>query len=145
MIYNHPPGRPGLAPTPLAADLSPDARVLGFIGQVAEHKGAHLLIEAFREVVADHPTAHLVIAGRISEWEGDAWARALRDRTFVRDPVIGERATFLGEIENVPAFLARCEVLVVPSLFADPSPNVVMEAKQAGRATIVFPRGDCLS
>jgi glycosyltransferase involved in cell wall biosynthesis len=48
---------------------------------------------------------------------------------------------FLGDIEDVPALLARSEVLVAPSLFEDPSPNVVMEAKQAGRACIGFPRG----
>jgi hypothetical protein len=54
---------------------------------------------------------------------------------------IASRVTFLGDIEDVPALLARSEVLVVPSLFEDPSPNVVMEAKRAGRACIVFPRG----
>ena len=70
--------------------------------------------------------------------KGTLWARALRDATK-RDELIAERVTFLGEIEDVPGLLARCDALVVPSLFGDPSPNVVMEAKQAGRAAIAFP------
>ena len=140
VIYNAPPARPRLVPQSLDVTLPPGTRAFGYIGQIAEHKGPHLLIEAFREFAAQYPQTHLLIAGRISEWEGDAWARALRDST-VQDPLIGKRITFLAEIENVPGLLARCEALVVPSLFADPSPNVVMEAKQAGRAAIVFPRG----
>jgi glycosyltransferase involved in cell wall biosynthesis len=114
--------------------------VIAFVGQIAEHKGPHLLVAAFRTLAPDFPHIHLVLAGRISDWVGDAWGRALRDQT-ADDALIGNRVTFLGEIEDVPALLERSEVLVVPSLFDDPSPNVVMEAKRAGRAVIGFPRG----
>lgn len=140
VIYNAPPGRPSVVPALLDAGLPVRARVFGFIGQIAEHKGPHLLIEAFRQLASEHPDAYLVLAGRISDWAGDAWARELRDRTKA-ETLIGWRVVFLGEIENVPGLLARCEALIVPSLFADPSPNVVIEAKQAGKAAIVFPRG----
>lgn len=140
VIYNMPPARPN--PPRAALELQPPAtaRAFGYIGQMSEHKGPHVLVDAFRELAADFPQARLLLAGRISDWEGDAWARALRDATRA-DPLIGDRVSFLGEIEDVPGFLARCEALVVPSLFDDPSPNVVMEAKQAGRAVIAFPRG----
>jgi glycosyltransferase involved in cell wall biosynthesis len=140
IIYNKPPARPSLKPVALNVEVPCGTRPFAYVGQISEHKGPHILIAAFRQLVSSFPDARLFLAGRISDWEGDAWARALRDATK-KDPLIGERITFLGEIEDVPGLLARCEALVVPSLFDDPSPNVVMEAKQAGRAVIAFPRG----
>jgi glycosyltransferase involved in cell wall biosynthesis len=140
VIYNAPPARPSLHRAALALQLPATARAFAYIGQISEHKGPHVLVEAFRELACDFPQACLLLAGRISDWEGDAWARALRDTTRA-DPLIRGRVSFLGEIEDVPGLLARCEALVVPSLFGDPSPNVVMEAKQAGKAVIAFPRG----
>jgi glycosyltransferase involved in cell wall biosynthesis len=140
VIYNMPPARSSAQCTPLELQLPITARVFAYIGQISEHKGLHVLVDAFRELAADFPQARLLLAGRISDWAGDAWARALRDGTRA-DPLIADRVTFLGEIEDVAGLLARCEALVVPSLFNDPSPNVVMEAKQAGKAVIAFPRG----
>lgn len=141
VIYNTPPARPGLQQRArLELELPAGSHAFAYIGQISEHKGPDMLIDAFRELAADFPQARLLLAGRISEWEGDTWARALRDATRA-DPLIGERVTFLGQIEDVPGLLARCEALIVPSLFEDPSPNVVMEAKQAGKAVIAFARG----
>lgn len=140
VIYNRPPVHPNPSRNALDLNLPAGARPFAFVGQISEHKGPHILIAAFRQLASCFPDARLFLAGRISDWEGDAWARALRDATK-NDPLIGERVTFLGEIEDVPGLLAHCEALVVPSLFDDPSPNVVMEAKQAGRAIIAFPRG----
>jgi glycosyltransferase involved in cell wall biosynthesis len=139
VIYNRPPARPSLTSGGLALPLPEKARAFAFVGQIAEHKGPHLLVAAFRELADEFPNVHFLLAGRISEWRGD-WARTLRDST-AQDPVVGHRVSFLGEIEDVPSLLARCEALVVPSLFNDPSPNVVMESKLVGRAAIVFPRG----
>ena len=141
VIYNVAPTRPSPRQCDvLELQLPATARAFAYIGQISEHKGPHVLVDAFRELASDFPRACLLLAGRISDWEGDGWARALRDATRA-DPLIGDRVAFLGEIEDVAGFLARCEALVVPSLFDDPSPNVVMEAKQAGKAVIAFPRG----
>jgi len=111
-----------------------------YVGQVSEHKGVHLLIDAFRLLADQFQDASLVVAGRISDWHGDEWARQLRHKTK-SDPVIGHRVAFLGKIANVPGLFAGCSVHVAPSLFEDPSPNVIMEAKQAGLPSIVFPKG----
>lgn len=140
VIYNSPPKRPTSPKTPVPFKRPSEARIFTFIGQIGEHKGPHVLIDAFRLVAGAHPDVHLMIAGRISDWEGDLWAQALRD-SVASDPLIGQRVSFLGEVADVCELLALSEVLVVPSVFEDPSPNVVMEAKQAGRPCIVFPRG----
>lgn len=140
VIYNVPPRRTNLSNERIDLSISENTRVIAFIGQIAAHKGPHILISAFRKLVSEFPDIHLAIAGRISDWSGDAWARSLRDQTL-KDSLIANRVTFLGEINNVQKLLTRCEFLVVPSLFDDPSPNVIMEAKQAGKACIAFPRG----
>ncbi|MBV9995192.1 MAG: glycosyltransferase family 4 protein [Caulobacteraceae bacterium] len=136
VIYNLPPARRATGAPALAYD---PGRIF-YAGQVSEHKGVHVLLDAFRRVAAEFPHASLVIAGRISDWSGDAWGRALREATLA-DPLIGPRVQFLGETPEVPAWLAHSAVHAAPSLFEDPAPNVVVEAKAAGCPSIVFPRG----
>jgi glycosyltransferase involved in cell wall biosynthesis len=126
-----------LSAMPPPEDLMRD---IVFVGQITEAKGPHLLVEAFRSVVEYNPQARLLIAGRISEWSGDEWARDLRDRV-VHDPALCSRVIFLGFVENVPELLRGREVLVAPSLVEEGLPLVVMEAKAAGIPSIVFPSG----
>jgi len=140
VIYNAPPKRTNEAVRSYVLPEAPDLFKIVYVGQISEHKGVHILVDAFRVVATEFPEALLVIAGRISEWSGDAWGRALRE-TAKADPQIGERIFFLGETEDIPSLLSSSCIHVAPSLFDDPSPNVVVEAKQAGRASIVFPRG----
>ena len=140
LIYNAPPRRIGLMPPKETWMGHGEEFVIAYVGQIAEHKGVHILIDAFRVLAAEVPEAQLIIAGRISEWSGDAWGRKLRDVTS-SDPIIGSRVAFVGDISNVPELMARASVHVTPSVFQDPAPNVVMEAKQASCPSIVFPRG----
>jgi glycosyltransferase involved in cell wall biosynthesis len=140
LIYNAPPSRPGgdSVGRQLPAANWND---IVFVGQIAEHKGPHFLIEAFKSIAMEFPNARLALAGRIDAvWEGDAWARALRNQT-IADEQLRDRVRFLGSVADVPSLYAASSFVVVPSLFDDPAPNVVMEAKQAGRAVVGFPRG----
>jgi glycosyltransferase involved in cell wall biosynthesis len=45
-------------------DLPDQAFVIGFFGSLRPYKGLDLLIEAFRQIQADCPDAHLLIAGK---------------------------------------------------------------------------------
>ena len=67
---------------------------------------------------------------------GDAWLVV-----EAGDPLLAGRISFLGQVDYVPDLLKRSEIHVAPSIFDDPSPNVVMEAKQAARPSVVFPKG----
>lgn len=140
LIYNAPPRRAASTRVDGGLDLPTKVRLIAFIGQVSEQKGVHLLVEAFRRLAAEFQDTHLAIAGRISDWEGDVWARVLRDSTLINSD-IADRVHFLGEIETVSILLEQCTFLVVPSLISESSPNVIMEAKAAGRAVIGFPTG----
>jgi len=111
-----------------------------YIGQITEHKGVDILIEAFRRVAIDYTQARLMIAGRISDWSGDRWARELRD-AVLSDVKLCERIAFLNYVEDVPGLLSFCDVHVCPTVSDEPLANVVIEAKAAGRPSIVFPSG----
>jgi glycosyltransferase involved in cell wall biosynthesis len=137
VIYSRPPLRSPRAETTTRASA---AFTFVFVGQINETKGPHLLVDAFRDVRAAHPDARLVIAGRISDWEGDEWARALR-REVEADPHLADCVTFPGFVEDVPALLASGQVAVTPTVTEEPLANVVMEAKLAGIPSIIFPSG----
>jgi glycosyltransferase involved in cell wall biosynthesis len=139
VIYSRPPARGDVEPFD-AGQLEPGCFNIVFVGQVNATKGADKLVEAFAQVAARHPAARLLVAGRISDWVGDAWARELRDRTLA-DPGLAGRVRFLGYLEDVPGLLAHADVVVVPTVTDEPLANVVMEAKQAGVPTVVFPSG----
>lgn len=140
VIYNRPPGRVDPAPFKMpAAFARRDQFRIVYVGQIIEAKGVHLLVDAFRSL-ADIPAARLVIAGRISDWDGDQWARTLRQRVG-EDPTIGDRVLFTGYVDDVPSLLRSCDLLVAPSLVEEALGNVVVEAKAAGLPAIVFPRG----
>jgi glycosyltransferase involved in cell wall biosynthesis len=140
IIYNSPPSRPETRSSEKVQPVR-ERQTIAYIGQIAEHKGPHLLIEAFKLVSKDFPNAKLVLAGRIDPiWEGDAWARSLMITTGA-DAQLKDRVQFLGHIEDIDKIFLESSFAVVPSLFDDPSPNVIMEAKLAGRSVIGFSRG----
>ncbi|MEO8000435.1 MAG: glycosyltransferase family 4 protein [Arenimonas sp.] len=138
IIYNRPPARHDAGE--IQIEKKKEVVRIIFVGQVNATKGPHLLIDAFRKLSANYPLAELLIAGRISDWAGDQWARDLRE-SVKNEADIRDRIHFLGHVENIPALLEQCDILVAPTVTEEPLGNVVMEAKQAGVPSIVFPSG----
>lgn len=94
----------------------------GYIGTLAPHKGAHLLLEAFaglqREAelrIYGDPTASPDYAARLQE--------------LARSPLISFRGAFSRQ--ELPQVLGDLDVLVVPSLWAENSPVTIHEARVA--------------
>lgn len=98
----------------------------GFIGTLYEHKGAHVLLEALRRLPADLPVEVLLY--------GDAgWFPSYGER--LRSLVGGDgRVRFCGTFpgERTGEVLGGMDVLVVPSLWHENSPLVILEAQRAG-------------
>jgi glycosyltransferase involved in cell wall biosynthesis len=89
------------------------------IGRLHGNKGFDLLLEA------------LAATRRVELWiAGDGPLRARLERT-ARRLGIAQRVVFLGWREDVPALLARADLLICPSLH-EPLGNVVIEAWSAG-------------
>lgn len=141
LIYNRPPGRPGAVnPEGFQPPARTSALTVAYIGQLIESKGPHLLIEAVRTLSAEGADVRLMMVGRISDWSGDGWARSLRDAALA-DPALAGKTNFTGYLSDITPILAACDVVATPSIAEEPLANVVMEAKRAGRPSVVFASG----
>ncbi|MEQ8762999.1 MAG: glycosyltransferase family 4 protein [Planctomycetota bacterium] len=98
---------------------------IGYLGSIAKYKGVHLLVGAFLEL--DWPGATLTIHGDsfvFEEYSGPLARRANRD----------ERIRFAGGFahDQLAETLATIDILVVPSLWYENTPFVMLEAQAAG-------------
>ncbi len=93
----------------------------GFLGSAKRHKGLHLLIEAFTSLKADKkPTLHVYGSYLEDAFPlQDASQRLARNRVFFHGPYDNHR---VGEI------LHHIDVLVVPSVWRETGPMVILEA-----------------
>ncbi len=116
---------------------SPNGRLrIGYIGQIAPHKGVHVLLKAVRQLEnADGPW-ELRIYGDTTRFP--QYAQHLR-RLAGGHPHI----RFEGQVENrhIPAVLADLDVLVVPSLWYENAPLTILEAHAAGVPVIASDLG----
>lgn len=118
-----------LAPTLLERIHLPDKPLtFGYIGQLAAHKGLHILVKAFRQLPFDATRIKLVIYGDPAQ----AWPPFLAqlEQTIGGDQRIVLAGQFVNsEIRKVHYDL---DVLVVPSIWYENSPNVILEAFACG-------------
>lgn len=137
VIYSYPPVRAAQECPPLP-DVPKDAVLLLYMGQISEHKGVSLLLETVENMLARGQNIALWLAGDRS-WDSENYFASVQKRAHAAG--YQDRICFLGYLPNLQPVLERAEIHVCPSLFADPLPNVVNEAKQAGKPSVVFPVG----
>ncbi len=141
--------RQGLAhvpPLPLKKSPSSQLRV-GYIGQVAPHKGVHILIEAFLKLVlnlskrsnyaldkavgpAQSAIPTLKLYGDTTQFPN--FYRDLQDR-LDKSSLNGrnnKHIQFMGTFDNrqINRIYEAIDVLVVPSIWYENSPNTILEA-----------------
>jgi len=94
---------------------------LGYIGQLAPHKGVHHLLDAIRRVDG-RDALSLAIFG--SEAQDPAYAAELRRLAD------GLPVTFRGTfpVENVARIMAELDLLVIPSTWYENSPLILLQA-----------------
>lgn len=124
LVANRPAPRPPRRPPPLR---------VGYVGTIAEHKGVHLIVEAFREI--REPGIECRIYGDVNTFP-DYRERLLAGGT---PPAI----RFMGGLENatVVATLAQLDVLIVPSIWFENSPLTIHEAYLAGTPVLTANEG----
>ncbi|MBC8164113.1 MAG: glycosyltransferase family 4 protein, partial [Roseiflexaceae bacterium] len=109
---------------------------LGYIGQIAQHKGVHLLVQAVQALPPNGPAIEVVIYGDL-----DQHARYSRD---LQQRAAGDaRIRFAGRFDNaqIAEVLASFDATVVPSIWYENSPLAIMEAQAAGRPVITSALG----
>jgi glycosyltransferase involved in cell wall biosynthesis len=98
---------------------------VGFLGQIAPHKGIHVLVRAWR--VLPHRSIELVIHGDMTR--EPHYTRELR-ALAADDP----RIVFAGPLgqQDLDTLFRRIDILAVPSVWYENSPLVIHEARRAG-------------
>lgn len=118
--------RQGLDRSPssaVAMEKSPSPQVrLAYLGQIAELKGIHVLIQAVRQIPDER--LHLKIYGDVVRFPRYT---AQLQKLIGKDPRIEFAGTYQGS-DELPRILRDIEVVGVPSLWYENSPNVILEA-----------------
>jgi glycosyltransferase involved in cell wall biosynthesis len=120
VVYNIQAARPAAAMERRAGETK---LVFGYIGMISEAKGLRTLLSAMQSL--NDPDWRLRIAGA----GADDYVNELKQQ--FADP----RIEWLGYTASQP-FFQSIDVLVVPSLWQDPLPYVVIECFAAGKALI---------
>jgi glycosyltransferase involved in cell wall biosynthesis len=109
--------------SPRESNTPPAKLRIGYLGQCVPQKGVHLLLAAFQKLNKRPGSCELTLHGRISD--ATSYERKLL-RIARRDPAI----TFAGPYPNheVGQVLNDLDVIVVPSLWYENRPTVIVEA-----------------
>jgi glycosyltransferase involved in cell wall biosynthesis len=102
-----------------ALGLAPETTTVGFFGRLTREKGADLALAAVARLAARGLETRLLVVGEGPE----------RHRL---ESAAGPEARFLGERADVPALMAACDVVLIPSR-AEGQSVVAIEAMAAGR------------
>jgi glycosyltransferase involved in cell wall biosynthesis len=123
-------------PTPFRnrLGLAPGQPIVLFMSRLHVKKGLGLLLPAFRQLLARHPTARLVIAGPNDGYQPTVEA-------FIREHHLSEHVQLVGMLtgDDKKAALAAADAFVLPS-YSEGFSIAVLEAMAAGVACVVSDR-----
>lgn len=136
VIYNFPP----LSVSNQAAVIPKVAvnRVLVlYVGQVTEHKGVPVLVDAVDQLLKRNLEVTLWIVG------ASVWGNEISSKLQAQVEAAGwsEYIRFMGYRSDVANLMRAADLHVCPSIWEEPSPNVIFEAKREGIPSVVFPVG----
>lgn len=108
---------------------------LGYIGQIASHKGVHLLVSAIRQLPSTGLPVALTLYGGAANSDYERQLRKLAGN----DP----RIHFAGPFAHsqLAEILTATDVVVVPSIWYENSPLTILEAQAARRPVITAAMG----
>lgn len=118
-----------------AKEPSPHLRV-GYIGQIAKHKGVDVLVRAFKRLQAQTAAPRLLLYGNTEQFPSFT--------QHLHGLIDGDkRITFAGTFSNEQLLKVHggLDVLVVPSVWYENSPNVILEAFAAKTPVVASNRG----
>jgi len=124
------------------ASVAPGAAYLLFVGKLERNKGAHLLVEIFRELHAQRAEGQVQSALVVPELviAGDGALRPALEHDLA---ALGVRARFLDWIDHDEALrlMAHCTLLLFPSAWAEPLSRILLEGMACGAPILAMPTG----
>lgn len=137
-IYNTIPARTSQAD---GAEIREEGRIV-YVGQVIPEKGLDLLLDAVGLLAQRGRALSLDVAGAMNGWVAPrylGYREALLERARRQD--LAGCVRFLGWREDIPSVLRGAAVHCCPSRGLEGFGLVVLEAKQVGIPSVVFPVG----
>jgi len=110
-----------------------DVMSLVFIGILAEHKGVHTTIESLTQLSAeDQKRVRLTVLGKGHRQYEE------RLRNLVSEHRLSDLVTFHAPIPRVelPEFMGRFDVLLLPSIWAEPLARIMQEGLACGMVVV---------
>lgn len=123
---------------------NPETIVLLFAGRLVKEKGVNELLDAFERLRArHHGRLQLLVAGNVRESSDPRNEKAVYGRKVTQRMEGMEGVRWVGSLgpEAMHDFLAAGDVFVMPSLWHDPFPTVMLEAAAAGLPVVAASRG----
>ncbi|MFP3868082.1 MAG: glycosyltransferase family 4 protein [Desulfobacteraceae bacterium] len=113
---------------PLPESWPPEAYVIGIVAVLRSWKGHLYLLEALQQLAAAGEPAYLLIVG------DGPYREVIRDR--IQSLGLGERVWMTGHQEQVADWLARMDVVVLPSYANEGVPQALLQAMAMARPVI---------
>ena len=111
--------------------------VIGMVARFAPIKGQHIFVQAAQCLATTYPSAEFVVAGA-SLFGEEGYELEVREAARSG----GDRAVrFLGFVDDVPALMAKLDLVVSPSTQPEGFGQSIVEAMLAGKAVIASAAG----
>lgn len=121
-----------------------NAVVLLFAGRIVREKGVSELLDAFRIARSNLKTpAYLLIAGNVRETNDPKNEKTIYGRAMVKRIENEKGVRWIGSLppHDVHKFLLAGDIFILPSIWDDPFPTVMVEAAAAGLPVLGSAKG----
>jgi UDP-glucose:(glucosyl)LPS alpha-1,2-glucosyltransferase len=124
--------------------VDPNITVLSFAGRIVKEKGVNELLDAFEILRARDPgRIALLVAGNLRESNDPRNEKAVYGRAVAARMAKMQGVHWVGSLtpDEIHGFLTAADIFVMPSLWHDPFPTVMLEAAAAGLPIVAAARG----
>jgi glycosyltransferase involved in cell wall biosynthesis len=121
--------------------ISSNETLILYVGRLNRDKGLEVLLKAFALVLQNGIRARLLIVGNpVLEGEEDSESGREKYKRSLEQLVsylqIEKSVSFLGHVANTATLYQASDVTVVPSIWPDPCPRVVIESLASGTPVV---------
>lgn len=106
--------------------------LIGYVGQFSENKGIWDFVKAAEMAHRNEKDCCFLMIGK-SDGQNRCQQELLQ---YVNSKGLGDYFAFTGRIDDIEEAYAGLDIVVIPSRFEDPAPNVCIEAMAAGMPVV---------
>ncbi len=108
-------------------------KTVGYVGQIARWKGVEYFIRSAPLIIKEIPDVNFLIIGGPIFGDVEYFEEL---KTIVHNLGLNDKIQFVGETEDVSPYMSKLDVLVYPSIQAEPFGRVLVEAGAFGKPVV---------